>query len=94
MAVPHHDQIPGAQILRQILFLMGHTDPQTLQRKVEHRRKLLRPLLIRVSPDDMDRRDLPQPLQDLRPAGIARVEDRVRAIQRGQQLRPEQIVGV
>ena len=73
---------------------MGHIYPKAAQVKVQEQRKVLRPFLVVVAPDRLDRGDLPKLLQDLPAADIPGVEDHVAALQVLNHLRSQQVMGI
>ena len=77
VGVAEHHCVDPREVHRDLFFVMHHVKGHPAQGDGEVMGNVLRPLLVVVAPDDVQRRVLPQLIYDLRPVDVPGVEDGV-----------------
>ena len=55
MGMPEYDDLPVRELLRKLLFIVHHIEIHSCQRELQMMRQMLCPLLVVVSPHDIER---------------------------------------
>ena len=87
-------QVVPAQVLRQVLFLMGHADPQAAQLEIQEFGEGVLPVPVIVAAHSLHGGGVLQQGQDARPGDVPGVEDAAAAPECFQHLRAQEVMGV
>ena len=77
VGVAEHHRVHTGQVRRDLLSVVDHEKGHAAQGNGEIVRDGLRPVLVVVAPDDVQRRILPQLIHDALPVDISAMEDGV-----------------